>query len=682
MAGTGLTQKIYRDFSGGLNDTVASLAMKDNELALAENVDFSAEVKAFHTRKGCVNVNPVSFDADVTDGYSWDVGSFYHKCIVVGGIVYQIDVLSGNAVQKIILTQGATEIYPFVVSNILYFGDGSELYSWGGFDYTSEQGTKTILTGDIVRNNDSPSGTKGNFYRAKSDLGSVDLKTATYTDTGKWDDVTDVNGLASNAVRPVRPYNPARQEIVKVTITSGASAAGNVILSLNNVDYATAIAASDSVTSVISKMMATTTTGWTKEKNGNVIMYTKNDTGYSENGYLDPSVTGITASMETVQEGKTNDNDLSPIRKCTMFVYHPGSARVFAAGNPNDNGLFYSEIGIPTYFNSAINKVYPSSGYGRITALGLLSDSVIVSYEDGWYAWRGITPLSGQNPAEWKQLNIPNGCVCHDSLRLAPYSFIFLGKDGIYNISASILEYEIVMLQGRNVIQKITANRIDKIIASIADKRRCRGIFDSNVYCLAFNVLGDSANSRVVKYEFDTKSFTVVTGWNVNKWIRDPENLYFASKNYLMKANTGYSDIDVETGEPKPIAVHVLTKEFDLGSPLTQKFCRLVGLVFKQAVSETESQIDIELNAGYDKYKVNGIIVSESLIYGRDWGLRWGYREAVTDVIEYIQVSNTFQIEFKNERLDDPVTLIAVGFMYRDADVFRPNAMKDGVLLK
>jgi hypothetical protein len=682
MAGTDLIQKIYRDFSGGFNDTVAAMSMKDNELALAENVDFSVEVKAFHTRKGCVNVNPSSLGADVTDGYSWDVGSFYHKCIVVGGIVYQIDVGSGEATQKIALTQGATEIYPFTVNNILYFGDGSELYSWGGFDYTSEQGTKTILTGDIVRNNDSPSGVKGDFYRAKSDLGSVDLKTATYGDIEVWDDVTDVNGLASNAVRPVKPYNPARQEVVKVTITSGAIIEGNVILSLNNVDYATAVAAGDSVTSVISNMMATATDGWTKEKNGNAIMYTKNETGYSENGYLDPGITGITASMETVQEGKTDDNDLSPIRKCRMFVYHPGSARVFAAGNPDDNGLFYSEIGIPTYFNSAINKVYPSNGYGRITALGLLSDSVLVSYEDGWYAWRGITPLSGQNPAEWKQLNIPNGCVCHDSLKLAPYSFIFLGKDGIYNISASILEYEIVMLQGRNVIQKITANRIDKVIASIADKKKCRGIFDNNVYYLAFNVLEDAANSRVIKYEFDTKSFTIVTGWNVNKWIRDPENLYFASKNYLMKANAGYSDIDVETGEPKPIAVHVLTKEFDLGSPLTQKFCRLAGLVFKQDISEIESQIDINLKAGYESYKVNGVTVSESLIYGRAWGLRWGYREAVTTVIEYIQVSNTFQIEFRNERLDDPVTLIAIGFEYRDADVVRPGNMKDEVLLK
>jgi hypothetical protein len=677
-----LTQKIYQDFSGGFNDTVAALSMNDNELALSENVDFSVEVKAFRTRRGCTKVNETSFGADVTDGCSWEIGSKYRKCIVLGGSVYQIDIGTGSIIQKITLTPGATEIYPFVVNNILYFGDGTDLYSWGAFDYTSEQGTKIVVAGDIVRNNDSLSGIKGDFYRARSDLGAVDLRTANYADTSAWEDVTDVNGVASNVVRAAKPYNPARQEVVKITITSGASTDGNIIVSLNNVDYSTAVAAGDSVTTVITKMMAAVTAEWTKEKNGNVIMYTKNEAGYSENGYLDPTVTGVTASMETAQEGKTNDNDLTPIKKCTIFVYHPSSARVFAAGNPDDNALFYSEIGVPTYFNSAINKVYPSNGYGKITALGLLSNSVLVSYEDGWYAWSGITPLTGQNPAQWTQLNIPHGCACPDSLRLTPNSFTFLGKDGIYTVSASILNYEIVLLQGRNVIQKVTANRIDNTVASISNKKKCRGIFYDNVYYLAFNTAGDSANSRVIKYEFDTKSFSIVTGWNVNKWIRDPENLYFASKNYLMKANMGYTDIDVDTGEPKPINVHVKTKEYDFGTALSQKVCQLVGLIFKQGTSEDESAIDIALNAGYSRYRVNGAEVSESLIYGRSWGLRWGFREAVAIIIEYIQVSNTFQIEFENSRLNDPITLIAIGFEFRQSDVVRPTDMKDRVLLR
>jgi hypothetical protein len=676
-----LTQKIYRDFSGGFNDTVAALSMNDNELTLAENVDFSAEVKAFRTRRGCAKANANSFGADVTDGCSWEIGSRYRKCIVHGGTVYQIDVQSGETIQKVALTPGATEIYPFVVNNILYFGDGTELYSWGAFDYTSEQGTKTIVAGDVVRNNDSPSGTKGDFYRAKTDLGATDLKTATYADTSVWENVTDVNGRASNVVRAVKPYNPARQEVVKITVTSGASADGTVIVSLNNVDYSTAIAAGDGVTTVVAKMIATATAGWTKERNGNVIMYTKDETGYSENGYLDPGVTGVTVVMETAQEGKANDNALDPIKKCTMFVYHPGSGRVFASGNPDDNALFYSEIGIPTYFNSAVNKVYPSNGYGRVTALGLLSDSVLVSYEDGWYAWSGITPLTGRDPAKWTQLNIPHGCACHDSLSLTPYSFTFLGKDGIYTVSASILNYDIVMLQGRNVIQKVSANRIDNTIGDIFDKKKCRGIFNDNIYYLAYNTAEDSANSRVIRYEFDTKSFSVITGWNVNKWIRDAESLYFASRNYLLKANTGYADIDVETGNPKPIRLHVKTKEYDFGSMLSQKVCQLVGLVFKQSMSEDESEMDVALNAGYNKYRVNGVVVSESLIYGRRWGLRWGFREAVAIVLEYIQVSNTFQIEFENSRLNDPVTLIAIGFEFRFADVVRPTNMKDGVLL-
>jgi hypothetical protein len=699
----------YRDFSGGLNDTSAALSMDDNELPLAENVEFSAEVKAFRTRRGCVAVNTASFGADVTDGYSWTVGSRYRKCVVAAGKVYQIDSQTGAKTEKISLTPGAKEIYPFTVHNILYFGDGSELYAWGSFDYSTEQGTKTIVAGDIVRNNDSPSGVTGNFYRAVGNLGSVNLKTENYTNTSRWTDVTDVNGAASNVVRPVKPYDPSRKEIVKITVIRGADAEGTVTLSLNATDFKTEIAAGDDVSTVVTKLLNTATAGWTKEKNGNAVIYTKNEAGLSENGYFDPSSTGVSATMETVQEGRINDNDLSPIRKCTMFVLHPSSARVFAAGNSDDNGLYYSEIGVPTYFNSAINKVYPSNGYGRVTAIGLLSRSVIVSYEDGWYSWDGITPLAGEDPARWMQLNIPAGCVCHQSLALTPNSFTYLGKDGIYMVSASILNDEIVMLQGKDVIQRITANRIDNTMNSIADKTRCRAVFDRNIYYLAFNTLEDQPptfipfntpegqpaeitafdapsnpviNTRVIKYELDTKSFSIVTGWRVNQWIRDSENLYFASFNYLMEANKGYSDANIITGEPEPIHVHVKTKEFDLGNAFAQKVCQHVGLIFKQGDTVNDSKENIALHSGYHHYKVNGVEVSESLVYGRTWGHLWGFREAVTIIIEYIAPSNTFQIEFENNRPDDPVTLIAIGFVYQRADYLMPTHMKDEELLR
>lgn len=672
-----LMQQIFSDFSTGLNDTISAISIKDSEVALSENVTYSAEVKGFQTRKGCDKVNADSFSANVTDGYSWTVGSKYKKCVVKNGAVYDLDLNTGTLVKKIDLTTGSTRIYPFVIYDRLYFGDGSELYVWGDFTFSSEQGTAIVLKGDVVRNNNSDKGVKGNFYQAKKDLGSIDLKTQDYTVSDNWENVTEVKYFASNVVTKVKPYDPSKKETVEIAISRGCENTGTLSFVLNNATFTCSVSQGDSVPTVVDKIMAVTTTAWTKTKNGNAVTFVKDIAGVCDNGYLDPSSTGIVATYTAKVEGKANDNDLAPIKKCTMFMVHPNSMRVFAAGNPDDNALYYSEKGLPTYFSSAISKVYPSNGYGRLTALGTISGSLIVSYENGWYSWDGITPLQD---ATWTPLNLPYGCVCHDTLALTPYSFTYLGKDGIYTVSASILSREMILIQGKDVIRKITENRVEKVIASIKDRKMCRGIFYESVYYLAYNTDGIE-NDKVLKYEWNTKSFALSTGNIINQWIVDPENLYFTTKNYVLETNTGYSDFDVDTGKKKPINVRVKTKEYPLGSPMSNKAVQMVGIIFKQNEAP-EANADINIIMGYDSYSVKGADLAESLVYGRNWGLIWGYREAIIKTIELSMISNTFQIEITNSNLDDPLTIIGIGFVYEDIGINAPNIMKDEVLLK
>ena len=671
-----LKNAIFSDLSGGYNDTMAAISISDKETALSENAVYSAEVKALQTAPGCSKVNPTSYDAEITDGYSWTVGSVYKKCIVIGGKVYDVNVTTGARTEKLTLTAGADHIYPFAIYNQLYFGDGTKLYEWGGVDYASELGTIDLQIGDIVRNNHSSNGTIGNFYRSKTARSAVDLKTDNYTNTTNWDDVTDVRYSSSSVVREVKPYDPSQKETVLISITKGASAAGTISLVLNNETFTFTVAATDSVPTIVDKLYAMTATGWTKTKASNGVRFTKNTAGLSENGYLDPAATGVTATYETLVEGKDNDNDLSAIKKCTMFMVHPGSFRVFAAGNPEDNALYYSEIGKPTYFKSEINKVYPVSGYGAITAVGpALSKSLLVSYENGWYHWDGITPLED---AEWEPLNLPYGCACHNSIALTPYSFTFLANDGLYTVSASILNSDLVMIQGKDVIKKITENRIEKTMRSISDKKKCRGIFHNNIYYLAFNTDGVK-NDKVLKYEWDTKSFTIKTKWAVNAWLFDPQNLYFTSKNYLLNANNGYADIDVDTGEVVSIDLDVKTKAYSLGNPFTQKVVQFIGLIFKQGVEDL-STVEITVHMGYESFTISGIDLADSLVWNREWGKVWGFNESIVKMIELIHISNTFQIELKSSSIDNPITLLAIGFIYEDIDLVSPDIMKDEVL--
>lgn len=670
-------QAMYSDFSGGFNDTISAIALKDNETTISENVQYSDEVKAIKTRFGNAKVNDISFNAQVTDSHSWTVGSVYKKCIVMNGKVYELNTETGTTIEKITLSANAKNIYPFVLYDKLYFGDGSELYVWGDVDLFSDLGVQDVKSGNIVKNNDnSTTGTIGNFYQSKLDRTGVNLKTDDYTNTTNWTNVTDVRYASSSVVRIVTPYDPSQKETVLITVMKGASASGTISLILNNVTFTCSITSTDTVPQVVDKLYAMTTDGWTKTKNSNSIKFTKNVAGLSENGYIDPSTTGVLLTYETIQEGKDNDNNLSAIKKCTMFTVHSGSFRVFCTGNPDDNALFYSEIGKPTYFKSSINKVYPVNGYGRITAIGPLSQALIVSYENGWYAWNGITPLED---ATWKPLNLPYGCVSNDTLALTPYSFTYLANDGIYTVSASILNSDIVLIQSKDIIKKITENRAERTMKSIKNLSLCKAIFYDNQYYLAYNTDGVN-NDKVLKYEWNTKSFTIITGWLVNSWTFDPRGLYFSSKNYVLRISETYSDINVDTGEEKAIQMRIRSKEYPLGNPLSQKVVQFLGFIFKQS-EDYDSNVNLKLMMGYESadFTTN---IEESMVWGRNWGSLWGYRESIIKMIEVKRVSNTFQVEIKNTSINEPITLIGVGFIYYETDLVFPSISKDEVLLK
>lgn len=674
----GFQQIVYSDFSGGYNDTSAAISIEDSQLSLSENADYAAEVKALQTRKGCVKINQSSLNGNVTDGYSWLIGSVFKKCLVVNGKLYDIDVNTGNATYKCDLSPGATHIYPYVLYNTLYFGDGQELYSWGTFDFATESGTKSITIDTIVKCNKEELGVKGGFYRSLKQRGAVDLSKENFKDTSNWEECTDVLNFSSSYVRKMTPYDPSEAEVVVISVVNSATSNATCTLCLDNVTKTFDVTSSMSVDKIVDELVALKFDGWEVAKVSNTAVFTSIEKKARDPGYVDPSTSGITFTYETKTDGKDNDCDLTAIKKCTIFCVHQGSHRVFAAGNPEDNGLYYSEIGIGTYFKSEINKIYPAvNGYGAVTAMINLSDSLLVSYESGWYSWRGTTPLVD---ASWKALNIPYGCISARTLHLTPNSFTFLARDGIYCVSVAILSDDYILLESDNVIKKLSENIVEKTINKFVNKKLCEGIFYENVYMLSFSTNGEYCD-RVLKFEWNTQSFTLVTGWRVNRWLSDPEDLYFATENYLLKAFYGYTDVDTKTGGDQPINLHVKTKEYHLGTPMSNKAAQMIGFIFQQD-DKIESNIDIKIKAGYQTYRLKTQDLAESLYYGRAWGKVWGYREAIVKVAEIVMISNTFQIEFENDSVDNPITLIGVGFIYSPTDVISPTILKDEVLLK
>ena len=726
--GDGLGELTYSDFSGGLNDTVTPIALPDKEVAVAENVDFSTEVKAFCSRKGTAKVNRVSFGAEVTDGFCWTVGQQYKKCIVMNRVLYDLNPVTGTTTRKIKLN--GDEIYPWVFNNRLYFGDGSELYVWGDFDYSTEAAGEENLKydpktklGTIIRfNGDEEHGEYGHFYMSLENRLSVDIPAENYLDTDNWEDVTDTPSMISNIVRPLPPVNKELKERFEFQVLTGINSPGKIAFCLDNEFYHIEFEDDEeyySIEGAVQKIKEGLLEyeefdeggKWKLyEPEGNTLIIEATEAKPIPDAFMDLGQNDyygaiIEISWETTVQGRYDNNDFAPIRKCTMFWLHNGSMRVFAGGNPDENALYYSDVQEPDYWNSAINKVHPGSGYGQITGLIEVNSHLLVSYQNGWYSWSGIDPIED---ARWKELAIPYGCSCNRSIARTPYSFTFLSRDGIYSVQASILNIEYTLTTSKGYIKQISGGKVENAVRSIENHKKCRGVFWENAYYLAYRYVPEEpenpnpqiggyyepncgthcfdvgkGNNSVLKYEWDTASWAKYAGWHVTEWLTDAEGLFFCTDNYVLKTGEGYSDVNTRTGEKKAIDVLVRTKDFIFGSPGKIKETRLITFVFKQFLGYEDSTVDILVRAGYGNYKVLNIDINESLIYGRSWGKRWGWRDEQIKVAEVQKLGDTFSIEFRHSQIDRPIALLAISFAYRTIKRILPrdaNLLKDEAL--
>ena len=160
-------------------------------------------------------------------------------------------------------------------------------------------------------------------------------------------------------------------------------------------------------------------------------------------------------------------------------------------------------------------------------------DSILVGYRHSWYEYTGL------NPAEdgtWRKLAIPYGCAAEYSVQILDlYSFVYLADNGLYLVSANVLnQYEIVM-QNSTSIKNISEDKIYNTIKTIFNKSKCVSVYHDGIYYLAYN---DTAgeNSKIILYYTDKKAFTLFTGIQANDFLyRKNGDLEIASLNYTLK---------------------------------------------------------------------------------------------------------------------------------------------------
>lgn len=93
-------------------------------------------------------------------------------------------------------------------------------------------------------------------------------------------------------------------ELATLTVTAGASASGNVTITLDGVAKTVALLSSDTtVNSVAAKIRGTTFPGWVTGGTDDVVTFTSTTTGVKTDAEFAAAATGVTATMVTSRQG-------------------------------------------------------------------------------------------------------------------------------------------------------------------------------------------------------------------------------------------------------------------------------------------------------------------------------------------------------------------------------------------
>jgi len=313
-------------------------------------------------------------------------------------------------------------------------------------------------------------------------------------------------------------------------------------------------------------------------------------------------------------------NNIALIAKCKYFVYHTGSHRIFASGNPEDAAaLYYSEIDKPDFFK-ATSIFYPTRGDGPVRAMVQILNIILCGYGHSWWGWEGTDVTM----ATWGNYPIPYGIVSSDSLAITPGGFVFLSYDGIYEVSTSLFSRDIALNAGDTLIKKISDEKVEKRLLAITDLVNTKAIFYDSKYYLAYSDLATKVRDKILVCYWNDKAFVRYTGIKANCFLRTYKNeLLVGSLNWVLKFDASkQNDID-DAGAAKAINLHVETKAFNFDNPISQKIFYRFFIWSSQNVDQG-NKLKITLRVDFANTFFDADLNSASFIWGATWGGVWG----------------------------------------------------------
>lgn len=642
--------KEYFDFSGGYNDTTVQDLLKDNELSVCENIIIKQKGE-LNLRDGVVKINSIPKGFNITKRYEYFVLDNSIILEVYDKKLYKV----GNP-DTLLTTLNSDKPYFLQQQNVLYCCDGKEIYEIGNKDYFSNIKVD-IKKDDIIQITDdfSVEELRGKFFKALKDMTDKDLSTTDFTVAEDWTDVTDILGATSNVVRPLKAYNAGKKEKVIISVFDNVTNSGYVSIYLDNEEYQINVTSGQTARDVATAIANTSFTGYTATVSQNEVTIEANEIGYKENCYASSYNTGVSMVVNTTVNGQINDNILSEVKNCTKFIHHTKSGRYVATGNPKKPfAVYFSEPMQLNYFKE-FNILNPSSSDGTAVCLVNIIDSVLVGYRHSWYEYTGLDPAVD---GTWRKLAIPYGCASEYSVQVLDlYSFVFLADNGLYLVSANVLnQYEIVM-QNATSVKNISEDKIYNTIKTIFDKSKCVSVYHDSIYYLAYN---DNAgeNSKIILYYTDKKAFTLFTGIQVNDFLyRKNGDLEIASLNYALRFDdTVHYDTDVTTGENKRIEFEIKTTNLTLDTFIAEKFIDKIFVQANIGAETFDEHLRLLIRIDYldtDMITIDLSDVNSGLTWGNPWGSPWGNYSTQMQSAFIRMKGNRIGVGLTNKGLED-----------------------------
>lgn len=491
------------DFRGGLNTDVALDHLEDNELTKAINVDLS-ERGGIKKRQGTAKVNAVSYDGNVTQVFEWprNDGRVFLMAMIDRGL-YRIAEPNGART----LVQGslkADKISYFFLQDKMYYMDGDSYRIYDGISSSIVSVTKPTIT--IV------------------EPGTTELPKGTYRCIITFVSAANIETIAS--------------EMVDVTMSQ---AGGKLFWSDLPAPHE----------DTIIRRLYRTIPG---SSNPDAFYLVASLGDEKTNNWLDEKVFEDETHLSELRL-ENLVSSIEPILKCKYIVRHTKSNRIFAAGYDQDRAaLFYSEPNDPTLFKRT-SRLYPTTGDGPITGLATFVDAVLVFFENSIWAWLGMDP---DIDAVWQKLPTSIGTTAPWSITATTSSLTYLGKGGIYSLSPAVLGYSVEIQPGKDLVFNRAEKKVTNLVRAFPQDDTITAEFDQKTGRFLI-----SDTEQILVLDEGLNAFYTWEGFPVNDiWASMDGDILVASRNYILRFDDSYNDVDVLTGNDKVIKMSVRTKDF------------------------------------------------------------------------------------------------------------------------